>query len=442
MSWTGRFLAAGLIAILLAAPGALAGDMTPELQVRYKGIVLAGVPATRGGNPDTTYLGLKEGLNNIAKAIDVIYAKSRFSAEKIETLKKNGDVVLVYYPSYQEGRIGSFALASFFPDFFKKNDKDSKDGGAKKFMVVVGPHAVKWPADELAMIIVHELVGHGIQHLRGRLEYIRVLDLECAANLYGENFYQDLGIDKKSDDVVTFRKNLEQHWCSDFKTYMRNNNPSQLALWDVLNPDVHRLLEIFDDYVNDLRKQGVSGRAIELAKKLQQANAQEWIRKVESEGSPSAQLAVGIAFRDGMGVEQDHVQAVKWFRKAAESGYAQAQYLLGAMYFRGDGVDQDEKEAARWYRLAAEQGNPYAQAQLGVMSVTGHGLPEDSFLANFWLTLAKSNYPSGNDRNFILKVWRDTAKKLSPEQLGRVKKLTRQWRAKHSQPQNKEAGKR
>lgn len=277
-----RFFAAMFPALMFIGAGAVAdaGDLSfkAELVIKHKDIVLAAVPAKLGNGYDVKPLGLKEGLENIAKALDVIYAKSPLSVTMLETLKKNGEVVLVYNPDHEAGKVDVFALATFYPSFFKRN---GEKGDADQFLAAIGPHAVKWPAEELAMIIVHELVGHGTQHLMGRLDYIRVLDLECAANLYSENFYQDLGIDKKSKDVVNFRKGLEEQWCSDFKRYMRQKTPSQMALWDVLNPDVPKLLKIFDAYVNEMRDTGVSGKAIEAAKKL----SREESKKTQGNGN-------------------------------------------------------------------------------------------------------------------------------------------------------------
>ncbi len=45
--------------------------------------------------------------------------------------------------------------------------------------------------------------------------------------------------------------------------------------------------------------------------------------------------------RNGLGVVQDHKEAVKWYRKAAEQGYVFAQENLGIMYAVGLGVAQD-----------------------------------------------------------------------------------------------------
>ena len=308
-------VAAGVFAVALSGPVA-AGSAGAQDQVSFthKGIDLVAVPVKPGTRADTSIPGPRPGLDSLRRGLDVIHLKSPFSVARLETLKNNGQVIIAYNPNFEEGKTGVFALAAFFPDFFKK---DASGEGAKRFVVVVGPHAIKWPADELAMVIVHELVGHGMQHLRGRLEYIRELDLECAANLYGEKFYQDIGIDKTDNDVIAFRRALEDHWCSDFKRYLRRREPSLMKLWDVLNPDVPRLLAAFENYADEQRTQGTSAKAIGAAKELQQAEAAKWVRRVEAEGTPEEQFNLGIAYRDGLGVPKDYLQAHYWLSLAA-----------------------------------------------------------------------------------------------------------------------------
>ncbi len=55
-------------------------------------------------------------------------------------------------------------------------------------------------------------------------------------------------------------------------------------------------------------------------------------------------------------VPRDYADAVKSNRKDAEHGNANAQYNLGVMYSQGLGVTQDHAEAVKWYRKAAAQG--------------------------------------------------------------------------------------
>ena len=61
---------------------------------------------------------------------------------------------------------------------------------------------------------------------------------------------------------------------------------------------------------------------------------------------------------------KDYASAVAHFRPAAEQGNATAQVLLGVCYREGNGVEQDDAEAEKWFRMAAEQGNAEAQKAL------------------------------------------------------------------------------
>ena len=55
----------------------------------------------------------------------------------------------------------------------------------------------------------------------------------------------------------------------------------------------------------------------------------------------------------GEGLPRDDKEATKWFRKAAEQGHAQAQLKLGIAYMEGVGVPKDLVAAYAWWNLAA-----------------------------------------------------------------------------------------
>lgn len=65
------------------------------------------------------------------------------------------------------------------------------------------------------------------------------------------------------------------------------------------------------------------------------ADAAKWYRKAAEQGHMQAQLDLGFAYENGLGVEQYSVEAVKWFRKAAEQGYAPAQDRLALRTLNG-----------------------------------------------------------------------------------------------------------
>ena len=228
----------------------------------YRGVNLVSLPPPAAVRYDISLIDQREALAKVRQALDLIYQKSPFNADTIETLKKVGDVVILYDPSFPWTGGTRLTLAGFipvipdplrsgFPNVFGKYGGGK---GEKTFFAVLGRYVIKHPLAELAVGgIVHELVGHGVQHLHGRLEDLRELDAECEASLYELNAFQDLEVDKLSRDMVLFRKELEEYNCDDFKRYMRKNNPSQMKLWDELNVDVTRVLTVFEEYLSSQR---------------------------------------------------------------------------------------------------------------------------------------------------------------------------------------------
>ena len=76
------------------------------------------------------------------------------------------------------------------------------------------------------------------------------------------------------------------------------------------------------------------------------------------------QYHLGLLYEIGLGVTQDHEQALKWYTESAEQGNPTAQYHLGIMYSTGRGVTQDSEQAVKWFTKAAEQGDLDSQSHL------------------------------------------------------------------------------
>lgn len=92
-------------------------------------------------------------------------------------------------------------------------------------------------------------------------------------------------------------------------------------------------------------------------------------RPLAEAGDAQAQLYLAYAYRRGLGVARDDVQAAHWYRRAAEQGLADAQYQLGLMYELGLGVAADPAEAEYWYGLAVGQG--YCPGELSAGGILG-----------------------------------------------------------------------
>lgn len=209
---------------------------------------------------DISILPPTEGLDRISAALALIAEKSPRSARAINHLRDAGLVTVVYYPNNfrDRNRLNTQTVAVFLPDFLKKRGLGDK---RREFTVVVNQFGVKWPTEELAAVVVHELAGHGMQHLEGRIRNARRLDLECEASLFQEQAYQDFGVEKKLRTVILFRRQMEYRYCADFRNYMRDRIPAKLAVWDALNPNVASLLDLFRSYrgIQSAQQAGTAG---------------------------------------------------------------------------------------------------------------------------------------------------------------------------------------
>ena len=250
----GRLRRVGL-ALLICA---LAFSLTPVAiqaadrgsEETYRGIYLRIMPADPNAKSDITLVSSDQALKTIRTALDLIYKKSPFNAKTLDLLKSRGDVVIIYDPAFPKWSRNDITLAAFLPNFFEPAHGAP---GEKVFVAILGRYIIKHSPPEIAAEgIVHELVGHGVQHMHGRLENGNGLNIECEASLYELQAFQDLGVDKFTNYMVRFRRELEERHCDDFKRYMRKNSPKLMPLWDELDVDVIKILSVFDDYVAQL----------------------------------------------------------------------------------------------------------------------------------------------------------------------------------------------
>ena len=88
----------------------------------------------------------------------------------------------------------------------------------------------------------------------------------------------------------------------------------------------------------------------------------------------------------GEGGAPNHTEAAKWFTQAAEQGDAEGQVALGMLYALGRGVESDLVQANKWITLDAEQGNDEAKAELAQLAtkLSPSQLAESQKLAREW----------------------------------------------------------
>ncbi|MGA2794336.1 MAG: tetratricopeptide repeat protein, partial [Roseiarcus sp.] len=126
-----------------------------------------------------------------------------------------------------------------------------------------------------------------------------------------------------------------------------------------------------------------------------QAEAVQWFLKAAIDPkivNPAINLGVdlGIAYRDGTGVQQDRAQSLKWFRIAAEKGNTYAAAEIGAAYWDGASpYPKDPAAAVQWFlKAAADPAEVYAARNLGVAYRDGTGVQQDKATSLRWFRQA------------------------------------------------------
>lgn len=84
--------------------------------------------------------------------------------------------------------------------------------------------------------------------------------------------------------------------------------------------------------------------------------------------------SLSLAYNNGIGVKQNHKQALRWAEKAARNGDLWSYWLLGYMYYYGnDDIEVDEAKAWDWLMKGKLRINTSCCSLLGDMCYHGHG---------------------------------------------------------------------
>jgi hypothetical protein len=90
----------------------------------------------------------------------------------------------------------------------------------------------------------------------------------------------------------------------------------------------------------------------------------EKIRIAAEQGRVTAQTLLGLQFLEGGSADKlgtvDYQQAYRWLSAAAEQGSPRAQVNLGVMYQQGLGRSRDINRALYWFEKAKEKGDVLA----------------------------------------------------------------------------------
>lgn len=254
-----KHLLSGFLLNLICITG-IAEAAEPAFVERHRGVTFAAMDAPPDYIPDIPLLPLDEGVQRLKTALDRLEQGAPSVSREIDRLRNAGDVVVVYHPVFPRRQSSAITAAAFFPQFF---DPASAD---KTFLVIFGRYGVKWSLDDIALVLAHELAGHGIQHLEKRLPapttidtdpYARRKDFECEANLYSEWARQQMRLGLESSRLLNQRLALERHWCKPFIQWLSRNGSPLASEWGKPKPNVPTLLPALRRFITTVAEEGI-----------------------------------------------------------------------------------------------------------------------------------------------------------------------------------------
>ena len=347
-----------LVVGFLTSADSVAAEEPSAMESIHRGVIFGAFRAQAGADLDTPPVPMAQAIRHLQDAHDLLFAKSQASAAAIDRLKQAGEVLIIYDPAFPERALTNRTIAAFFPDYLKDRS------AAHTSLVVVGRYGIHWPVDELAVVLAHELLGHGIQHLEGRIWSARVLDIECEAFLWTERAYQDLAVDKRQRSVIDMRRTIERHWCAGFIRWSATHQPAINVLWKTEDPDIDALTAGFARYAESLKGDADTKAAVANDARARAARDPTSRAQLAQSGDAADIYAAGRAYQRDSSAPDNLQTALRLFEKAAGMGHVEAQYRLGLALYRDVPGAPDTDAARRWLQLAADNGHRRAAAIL------------------------------------------------------------------------------
>lgn len=221
--------------------------------------------------------------------------------------------------------------------------------------------------------LLKRITEDGISHAAKRFSSILIEGSLTTSSLAHEFVMQELDGARQGNDLsVEFVENSGVPE-SEYKGSLSHNTPELDAaqnfmqiITSKLQPRVDIIVPLRLEIVKNVMERYGIGQSYFSTK-----TPFEQFKEAAERGDATAQVTVGLAYREGIGASQDYYKAFEWLKKAAEQGEAEAQNHLGNLYENGQGVEKNETKAMEWYLKSANQGYVDAQFNVGVMYHTG-----------------------------------------------------------------------
>ena len=112
-------------------------------------------------------------------------------------------------------------------------------------------------------------------------------------------------------------------------------------------------------------------------------------------GDARANYNLGVMYREGLGVDQDDVEALTYFIAAAEDGHMLGNYAVGLAFLRGRGSDIDAEAALIYLEEATLLGHALSPLKMGQVYFEGKQIEKDVVTAHFWWSVARDRNAPG-----------------------------------------------
>lgn len=357
-----RWLSLIVAIAILSAGDTHAETIEPAMVERHRGVVFASVEPTEDYQPDIPLVSSAASIERLKTALTRLELGAPGIALAIDRLRAAGDVVIVYHPVFPTRQTARVTAAAFYPQFFNPDNADDT------FLVIFGRYGIKWPIDDIALVIAHELAGHGIQHLEKRLPapqsvdtdpFARRADFECEANLYTEQAIQQLGTDTTTGPHATHRRALERHWCKPFIDWLSRTGRPTAAEWQKRHPDVSVLLPELHRFIAETAESGI--HAAYSSQSLDAARAA--VTALQDRSPASLFLQGRQALNAG-----DIDTAVALLEQAADRRFNRANILLAEIMLTHAPSGPFTEQARIYLEAARGQGSMKAAAMLKVLN--------------------------------------------------------------------------
>jgi hypothetical protein len=156
--------------------------------------------------------------------------------------------------------------------------------------------------------------------------------------------------------------------------------------------------------------------------------AAKWYRKAADKGDALASVELAQQLVQGLGVQQDYLEARRRCEDAAKARFGPGAYCLGLMNRQGLGGPKDFEQAAKWFNQAAELQDDRAMLYLGKMYSKGEGVKQDKETAYMWYWIA-ANSGSKEAVPYEERLKLEMDKKT----IKRAQRKATEWSSKHQQ---------